>query len=107
MVISKFREIAVCSIRDAEPSQDLLLLLLGLTESVGGAVYQKQSRPPVPYLAKPQICGSVWVIPRFRITRGTSMENDNTKATKTSLPGPSLDQEEKATEPGAEKPRVR
>ncbi|KAK0081156.1 hypothetical protein PV326_007829 [Microctonus aethiopoides] len=52
------------------------------------------------------ICGSVWVIPHFRFTRGTSMDTENNKLNKPSLPGPSLDQEEKATEPGAGKPRV-
>ncbi|KAK0072537.1 hypothetical protein PV325_009622 [Microctonus aethiopoides] len=35
------------------------------------------------------------------------MDNGNSKSNKPSLPGPSLDQEEKATEPGAGKPRVR
>ncbi|KAK0157070.1 hypothetical protein PV328_011933 [Microctonus aethiopoides] len=34
------------------------------------------------------------------------MTDENNKTIKTSLPGPSLDQEKKATKPGAEKPRV-
>ncbi|KAK0078972.1 hypothetical protein PV325_001890, partial [Microctonus aethiopoides] len=59
------------------------------------------------YLTKPQICGSVWVIPHFRFTHGTLMENETNKPNKSSLSGPSLDQEEKATEPGAGKPRVK
>ncbi|KAK0071642.1 hypothetical protein PV326_001014, partial [Microctonus aethiopoides] len=75
-------------------------------------VLRRKRCPRIPgdlraYLAKPQICGSVWVIPHFRFTRRTLIESDTNKTNKSSLPGPSLDQEEKTTEPGAGKPRVR
>ncbi|KAK0072647.1 hypothetical protein PV325_011046, partial [Microctonus aethiopoides] len=75
-------------------------------------VLRRKRCPRIPgdlraYLAKPQICGSVWVIPHFRFTRGTSIDETTNKTNKSSLPGPSLDQEEKATEPGAGKPKVK
>ncbi|KAK0083513.1 hypothetical protein PV326_006686, partial [Microctonus aethiopoides] len=55
------------------------------------------------------VIGSQPIWSRGAQPRSKQFNNDETtnKTNKSSLPGPSLDQEEKATEPGAGKPKVK